>query len=386
MGGLGDVLEILCGPDDRFKTVEATIRWCIRTPHKPESAVGLATADPAKPPKVLSKTFSTWISWPHRARIEMRHEVDGVIITSLDVIDGPRRWERDAEGHVVVTDGEGKDVSSRLPGEFSSDIDRHFCPRQIRAFFSQTTLKSLGPVRVAGWNCERIRAIPRASGGMDWRRWFPFFPGVYEYDVDVDRERGAVLGFKSIHRGEVFASSEVVEVAFDVPLGDELFAYEPAPGEQVEPKAPIFETLSLAGAVARMPFTVLIPTRVPNTDRTICHLTYYPPRRGGGWSHLSLAYLRTEGAGRLRVDQGQRPAPGLEKYEWERVDVASDSLEGLRISDPRDNSGDRLVVFEQSGTHVRIRSNLDRERLIDLATSFVPASSRITPADSLIII
>jgi hypothetical protein len=168
-------------------------------------------------------------------------------------------------------------------------------------------------------------------------------------------------------------STEVVEVAFDVPLGDELFSYEPAPGELVEPKADTFERLSLAKAVARMPFTVLVPTRVPNMDRSVGHIMYRAFRRGGGWSYLLFQYPRGEGFRSLLVYQGRGHDPELDQYEWERVDVANGALKDLRISDPGGDSGSRLVAFGQAGTYVKIQSDLDRERLIDLATSFIPA-------------
>ena len=59
---------------------------------------------------------------------------------------------------------------------------------------------------------------------------------------------------------------EVVEVTFDEPL--DLILHLRACGEQVGPKVPVVEHLSLTAAVARMPFIVLVPTRVPDPEHS----------------------------------------------------------------------------------------------------------------------
>lgn len=390
MGRLGDVLEVFYGPNDRFQTVQATIRQHEKSLdpdladelRRPVGRKKEGMPDSRKPPGIIEEALSVWIARPDRARIEMcRRGEDRPGRACLVVINGPRRWERDAEGHVQVADEEDRGrVSSRF-GWFNSDVDRHFCSAQIREFFHYCTLEALGPIRVAGRDCERIRAVPREGGGI-WPHWLPKRAEFHEFHADPGR--GVLLAIQSWRGGEVFATSEVVDVAFDISCAEDLFTYEPAPGEQVGPKVQSVEQLSLAGAVAKMPFAVLIPTRVPNMDRSACHFMYFPPRRGQR-SCLRLVYFKTEGFQKLSIIQGRGPDPGLDQCEWERIDLAGDVLKDLRISDPGGDSGDRLVAFEQEGTHVVIQSDLDRERLIDLATSFVPASSRIIPADSLII-
>ena len=69
---------------------------------------------------------------------------------------------------------------------------------------------------------------------------------------------------------------EVLEVTFDEPLESHLFTYEPAPGEQVGPKIPVVERLTLTAAVARMPFTVLVPTRVPDPEHSQFEVMHHP--------------------------------------------------------------------------------------------------------------
>ena len=72
----------------------------------------------------------------------------------------------------------------------------------------------------------------------------------------------------------------------------------------------------------------------------------------------------------LWIDQSAGPDPGLDRLEWEPV---VDAAEQLRISEPSKAPGQRIVAFEQLGTFVKIRSDMDRARLIDLARSFIVA-------------
>jgi hypothetical protein len=213
-------------------------------------------------------------------------------------------------------------------------------------------------------------------GASLWPHWLP--KEANEYEFHVDPERGVLLGIISRIDGEVLQMCEVLEVAFDEPLEFSLFTYDPAPGEQVGPKIPAVERLTLAGAVSRMPFTVLVPARVPDAEHSHCEVMYHPPRRQRGWAHLALMYHGSEAYDHLWVDEGPHPDPSLDKFEWERIVVEGAIQKDLRISDPGDPTGRRIVAFEQNGTHVKINSDLDRAQLINLAMSFTSAPGTAT--------
>ena len=89
-------------------------------------------------------------------------------------------------------------------------------------------------------------------------------------------------------------------------------------------------------------------------------------------------YRGSEAYDRLWVDEGAHPDPSLDKFEWERIVDEGAVQKDLRISDPGKTPGMRIVAFEQQGTHVKIRSDLDRTQLINLAMSFTAASGTTT--------
>src|SRR5262249_14503638 len=257
MGQLGDVLEVLFGPDDRFHTVRATIRhWLDRglaargggrqwTPSGRQKAT--TGSDPG--PKVAESTLSIWLSRPACARIEECREVNGCIETKLTVTDGDHRWECDSDGHVETSEGahrrrrSGSDI-------IDIDVDRHFNLGQIRRCFQDLSLESLGLVRTAGRDCVRLRAVVRPGASL-WPHWLP--PGAGEYEFHADVQRGVLLASIGRYEGEAFAEYKVLDVAFDEPLESDLFTYTPGPGEQVGPKVPVVERLTLAAAIVRMP-------------------------------------------------------------------------------------------------------------------------------------
>jgi hypothetical protein len=199
-----------------------------------------------------------------------------------------------------------------------------------------------------------------------WPHWLPAHAD--EYELHADPERGVVLLVAGKFEGVVFETDEVTEVAFDEPLDDGLFTYEPRRGEQVRPADPIVEQLTLAGAVARVPFAVLVPSRLPDPSHAVLEVMYHPPRVNGGRPHLTLMY---RGDGHLWLNQSYMPAD-LSEYEWEMVERDGRRME---ISDPGAEAGTRIVRLEHLGTHVDIWSVLDRERLLDLAASLAPTSS-----------
>jgi len=384
MGQLGDALEVFFGPDDRFQTVRATIRHWLnhdlarKVGDKGSEVWGRKKDDTGSgpgPPKCSTSTLTISLSRPACARIEKRSEVKGGIATKLTVTDGDHRWECDSEGHVETSEGEHRRRKASGFDAVDTDVDRHFNPAQIRLFFEKLTLESLGTVRTAGRDCVRLRAVIRPGASL-WPHWLP--RGADEYEFHVDSERGVLLNIISRSGGEVFDRYEVLEVAFDEPLESDLFTYKTTPGEQVGPKIPVVEHLTLAAAVARMPFTVLVPTRVPDLEHLHFEVMYHPPRREGGWSHLVLMYSGGQEYDWLWVDESGHPDPSLDEFQWEPVANQGAAQKDLRISDPGKTPGMRIVAFEQQGTHVRIRSDLGRSQLIDLAMSFSAASGTTT--------
>jgi hypothetical protein len=274
----------------------------------------------------------------------------------------------DHEGHVEISSGERRTSFSL------SDVERHFDRARLREFFVSLDLDDLGPVRTADHECVRLRCVPRPNGQL-WPHWLPY--GADEYEFHAEPRRGVVLGIIARHGGEVFEINEVTQVAFDEAMEDSLFTYTPLGGEQVRPADTIVEQLTLDAAVARMPFTVLVPMHLPDSGHTDFEVMYHPPRMRSPREHLSLMY-RGDECDRLWVYEGATPDPELSEFDWELVRHGG---KDLRLSDPGD-SGMRVVAFEQHETHVTIFSDLARERLLALASSFIPASPQTSAPPS----
>lgn len=173
----------------------------------------------------------------------------------------------------------------------------------------------------------------------------------------------------------MFETHEVLDVAFNEELDSSLFIYTPALGEQVNPAVPFVEHLSLESAVARMPFAVLVPTTVPDQDHTQLEVMYHPARLRLARSHLTLMYRNHESDASLWIDESHTPEPELEKFEWERLEAGSQEM---LISDP--GAGVRVIVTTLHGTHITIWSDIERDRLVELAKSLAPARLPSTQA------
>jgi hypothetical protein len=209
-----------------------------------------------------------------------------------------------------------------------------------------------------------VRAVPR-PGAQLWPHWLPY--GADEYELHADAERGVLLYVAGRHKGEVFDISEVLQVDFDETLGDGLFSYTPRQGEQVRPADPIVERLTLQAAVLRMPFTVLVPKRVLGSEPGDFEVMYHAPRLRSPRPFLCLMY---RGRVSLWINESDSSDAELAKMEWEQVECNG---KRMAISDPGVGAGMRVVSLEQEGTHVTIWSDLERDGLVDIAASLVPA-------------
>jgi hypothetical protein len=365
MSRLGDFLEVVYGPGHAFDTVHATIHhWCNRSLAKTArgggrtqigrpkaiSAQGNATAD------IVEKKLSAWMSLPNRYRIEGETKTADRILKSLVVVNGDHKWAVDDQGQVET---------SEATDGLDTDIARHFDHASLREYFVSLALEVLGTTQTAGRDCLRLRAVPR-PGARLWPHWLPC--GADEYELHADLERGVLLYIAGRCRNDLFETHAVSDVTFDEPFDDSFFIYTPSLSEQARPANPIIEHLTLEAAIARMPFTVLIPSWLPDSLRTNFEVTYHPPRSQPGRADLTIRY---RGDKILLLNECDLPDPDLADMEWEQIERDG---QRMAISDPGEHGGMRLLALERKGTHVAIASGLDREQLIRLGASLVAAS------------
>jgi len=273
-----------------------------------------------------------------------------------EVSDGESIWSGKVGGEVTVKECQ-KDPRHSIP----ADIARHFNAGLLREIISALALEEIGAVETAGRPCVRLRATPR-KGEQLWPHWLPH--GAEHYELRADPLTGTLLYIAGYQGGQIFEVNEVTEVHFDEHLSGELFRYDAAAGETIPPTAPISERISLAEAIARMPFTVLVPQRLSSEAKSRREVMYQPARSGREGS-LAIVY-----GGGLWVRQGDQPDSELAELEFETVEYQGRTLQ---ISDPGIGDGYFVATIEQDGTHVQFMFQGERSELLDMATSLVPA-------------
>jgi outer membrane lipoprotein-sorting protein len=231
VGELGDVLLLMRGARDSFRTLKATLRqWedydrsrlaAERYAATPEGqAEGLheqVDGEEAAPsPGRLENVLRLWLERPDRLR-EERQRSDGAL--EIGVLHGQRWWRYDPEW--------GLDSNEDEPavGSGIGDSTRHLLdPAPLLA---ELSLEPAGRTRLAGRPAIRLRARRRRSG-------FSF--GLIhldreaeEYEFLIDAERGIVLREAALFEGEEYHVREMLEVVFDDEISPQTFVLEAPP-------------------------------------------------------------------------------------------------------------------------------------------------------------
>jgi len=367
MGLLAQFFERLYGPGPTFTTVQATVGHWKRLDLARKAEAAPADLKPigrrklsgsAGSPEVEESTLSIWLALPSRGRIEVRPEKGPPPRKTLTVANESGWWERGRDACLRVGSSES--------GPFLTEADRHFDQDRMRHDIVDLAVEEVGPVPMAGRDCVRARGTKRPGESGIWPHWLPF--GADECDLYLDPERAVLLAVTGLVHGEPFQSDVVEHVAFDEAIDPALFTVPEEDVSGVEP--PISERLSLEQAIRRAPFTVLVPTRLPDSDHMHLEPTYHPARPWGDLEHLVLFYMGGRTQPSLWIREAAAADPESGRYEWEPVEHTG---RRMLISDPGVPGCHRLLALEQDGTHVTITSDLDRGQLLDLATSLKPA-------------
>jgi hypothetical protein len=367
MSQLGQFLEVVYGPREPFSSVRATIRrWRHRGIAKRADGghrkpIGRRKVGDQPPEaKIDERKLSVRVNRFDQYRIEQVAEAADSRKMTTTIVNGEKQWNVDDQGQVETSERHGGPAT---------DIARHFALASLREYFVSLTLEPLDIVETAGRTCLRLRAMPRPSGRL-WPHWLPCRADEYEFHADL--ERGVLLYIAGKSHGEIFEVMEVTQVAFDEPLDESLFICAPDAGQSVRPATPIVERMTLETAVARMPFTVLVPTSLPYEAVHGFEVMFHPARSNSPRAYLSLVYRGERRA--IWINESDRT--DLERtasLEWEQIESRGMHF---AISDPGVEGGKSIFVFEQHGTHIDIMSDLDRQQLIDLAMSLAPAKVR----------
>ena len=133
------------------------------------------------------------------------------------------------------------------------------------------------------------------------------------YELEVDRQLGVLLGVTAIRDKQPFHRITTLAAAFDQPIPDETFRFEPPAGEQIQSRwgEERVEHVTLVEAQQRAPFTVLMPDTVPANWQVQCRLIR-PSERPPAPMQIGLIYRSTDG--HESVSLSQLPAGGSNPY------------------------------------------------------------------------
>jgi len=203
--------------------------------------------------------------------------------------------------------------------------------------------------------------------------------GADHYTLEIDDERGVLLEAVAVRDGKPFHRITTVEIAFDQPIADERFHFEPPAGEQIQPIGGLLrpQPLPLPQVQQRAPFTVLIPDRIPANWHVNCFFieaSTRPPQP----AQVSLHYSSDDGHENVSLAQSSATNRPYGHRELTRGDAWQDIERNgtmVRVAKPDALFGSQAQAhLERDGTFVFLSSDtLNSDQLATLAASLKPA-------------
>lgn len=367
---IGDLLELIYGAGDRWRTVRLTLRhWhhpgrareAVERHHRERATSGarlvaLYGGAGGPEPDEIEHIVRVWLDGDRA-----REERDGpYAFPRLGVRDGSQWWLYSREHGASRNEGDPNHTSGI--GEQALMLLR---PAHVLAGLR---LERAGEVEVAGRPALLVHGTPRSREREAAFALFQLGFGADAYELAFDRERGVMLRTTSLLDGLPLTATEVLEIAFDEEFPPETFRFELPEGESFRPlfSHPEHVTLERAGELA--PFTVLSPAEVP-ADWQL-HVLYLPgDDRPPMPPSVNLHYHSRDASQQLTIAQTAAGEEDREEWlEWEESD-------GVLVAGPAEPRGlePGYARIERSGTRATLSSaELPRERIEALARSLRP--------------
>jgi len=370
MSDLGDLLELIYGAGERWRTVRLTIReWqhpgrtqrAIERLNQQQGAGGMRQVmvyghSGGPEPEEIEHIVRVWLDGD-RAREEREGPY---AFPALGVRDGTQWWMYSKEHGASTNEGD--------PGHQSGIGEQALGLLEPAHVLGALRLEPAGEVEAAGRPALLVRGTTR---GRDREGAFALFrlgAGADEYELVFDRQRGVLLRTTSLLDGLPLSSVEVLEIAFDEEFPPETFRFELPVGESFRPLFPHPEHVTLERAAQLAPFSVLAPAEVP-ADWQL-HVLYLPgDDRPPQPPSVSLHYHSRDASQQVNI--AQTAASAADQHEW----LAWDEREGVLVAGPAEPQGlePGYARIERDGTRATLSSaELPCERLTALARSLQP--------------
>jgi hypothetical protein len=385
---LGMLLELLHRADAPFTTVQATYRiW--RHDERATAAfhadiderkqrgasvgtVQLISRSPA--PVEREELLRIWRSGDRGREQREGGDRDGFYA----VRDGSLWWYWD-QRHGASSNQDDPNVSSGIGQELSVMLDPTSLLGSLR-------FRAVGRSQLAGRATITAEAVPRPSDPRGRPRSFELHQlgsGADRYTLEVDVERGVLLGVVALRDDEPFHTITTVEIAFEQPIPDERFEFHPPAGEEIRPvgRRPTPQHMPLPEAQQRAPFTVLIPDSIPTDWRAHC-VFVDPSDRPPTPAQVHLNYNSEDGHEGVHLSQFAADGD-LSQYGemikgdyWDQV-VRDDVVVHVRKSGQRSLGPHQAQAhLKRNGTFVFLMSEtLSSEQLVTIAAGLRAAPS-----------
>jgi hypothetical protein len=189
-----------------------------------------------------------------------------------------------------------------------------------------------------------------------------------------------LLSVVAFRDGELFRETSTVEIAFDQPIDDDRFVFQPPAGEEIRSSRHRSrpERMPITEAQKRAPFTVLIPDRVPAHWHVHCVLVE-PSERPRSPAQVLLNYNSEDGHERVNLSQRAANEKQSQYYElirgkgWDEVIRDGTTI---RVTRPGAAGNQTQAHLEREGTFVFLLSaTLGAEQLTNIAAGLRPAPS-----------
>ena len=378
---LGELLVLLHGADAAVEAIELMYRVWRHREREREAFVADAEEQKRRGASItlygygevepeLAEVEETVRIWRAGERIRVEHhggERDGYYA----VADGPLWWMWD-ERNGAHSNRDDPSVGSGVGEELQIMMN----PVPL---LSSLRFQPMGSSEVAGRPTLTAHGVPRPHDIRHGRAFelHELGTGADLYELEVDRQLGVLLAVTAIRDQQPFHRITTLAAAFDEPIPDEIFRFEPPAGEQIQSTwgEERVEQVTLVEAQQRAPFTLLMPDTVPANWQVQCRLIR-PSERPPSPMQIGLSYHSTDGHESVSISQF--PAGGSNPYgelghgeDWETVTCA-----GIEMKTRPASWGQAQVELERDGTLVHLMSdNLTRDQVLTIAAGLRPAPS-----------
>ena len=379
--GLGALLAVLHGADAPRGRVEVTYR--VWRHQERLNAAFIANAEEQKLRGASITSFGVGKSGPEPAEVEETVRIwrDGERVRvehhggerdgAYAVADGALWWMWD-ERNGAHSNEDDPSVGSGVGEELQIMLN----PVPL---LSSLRFHPTGSSEVAGRPTISAHGIPRSHDP----RYGPAFElhelgtGADLYELEVDRQLGVLLAVTAIRDEQPFHRITTLTLAFDQPIPDETFRFEPPAGEEIQSRwgEERVEHVTLVEAQQLAPFMVLMPDTVPDHWQVQCRLIR-PSQRPPSPMQIGLIYQSTDGHESISLSQfpasERHPCRELGDGEgWEAV-----TRGGIEMKTRPARWGQAQVELERDGTFVHLMSdNLTRDQVLTIAAGLRPAPS-----------